>query len=92
MSDLLLKIVNMSITASWLILAVIVVRLLLRKAPKWLLCSLWALVGIRLIFPISFKSIFSAVPSKETIPSEIATSPNPVINSGIEVIDSAVTR
>ena len=34
MEEVFLKLVNMSIAASWLILAVIVLRLQLKKAPK----------------------------------------------------------
>ncbi|MBQ9910501.1 MAG: peptidase M56, partial [Lachnospiraceae bacterium] len=69
MSGIFLKLLNMSITASWLILAVIMARLLLRKAPKWVPCVLWGLVAVRLICPFSLKSVFSLIPSSETVPS-----------------------
>ena len=71
MDGFFLKIVNMSISASWLILVVLVLRLLLKKAPKWVNVLLWGLVGIRLICPFSFESNMSLVPSVETIPQEI---------------------
>lgn len=71
MDAVFLKIVNLSITASWLILAVILVRLLLKKAPKWISCILWALVAFRLICPFSIESTLSLIPSSETIPKEI---------------------
>ena len=53
MSAVFLKIMNMSITAGWLILAVVVARLLLKKAPKQIHCLLWGLVAIRLVCPFS---------------------------------------
>ena len=64
MSELFLKLLNMSIAASWLILAVVVLRLLLKKAPKWVNCILWALVAVRLICPFSFESNISLVPER----------------------------
>ena len=56
MSAVFLKLLNLSITASWLILAVILVRFLLKKAPKWISCVLWALVAVRLVCPFSLES------------------------------------
>ena len=50
MGDIFLKLLNMSITASWLILVVLCIRLLFRKIPKWITCLLWGVVAIRLIF------------------------------------------
>jgi len=90
MSAVFLKVLNMSITGSWLILAVILVRQLLKKAPKWAACLLWALVALRLICPFSFESGFSLIPSVETIPSDIAIMHEPAINAGITIIDDAV--
>ena len=90
MSAVFLKILNMSITASWLILAVILARLLLKKAPKWTACLLWTMVAIRLICPISFESVFSLIPSGETIPSDIAMVRSPAISSGITIVNEAV--
>ena len=69
--DVFLKILNMSISASWLILAVFLVRLLLKKAPKWINCVLWALVAVRLLCPFSFESSLSLVPNAEPIPQEL---------------------
>ena len=56
MSDLFLKIVNMSISASWLVAAVLILRLVLKKAPKWVNVLLWGIVAVRLICPFSFES------------------------------------
>lgn len=90
MSAIFLKIINMSITASWLILAVILVRFVLKKAPKWVRCLLWALVAIRLLCPFSFESVFSLVPSSETIPRDIGISHEPAINSGISIVNNTI--
>ena len=86
MSTVFIKLLNMSITASWMILAVILARLLLKKAPKWITCLLWGLVAVRLICPFSFESIFSLIPSSQTIPSNIALQQEPAINSGITIV------
>ena len=71
MSGLFLKIINMSISASWLILAVLIFRLVLRKAPKWINVLLWGIVAARLLFPFSLESALSLLPSAETISPEI---------------------
>ena len=90
METVFFKILNMSITATWLVLAVIVLRLLFKKAPKSLSVFLWALVGIRLICPFSFESALSLVPSAETVPQNIIYSEAPAIDSGVPIINSAV--
>ncbi len=90
MTDLFISLFNMSITAGWLVLAVILLRFLLKKAPKWINAVLWAFVGFRLICPFSFESIFSLVPSTDTVPHDIIYSPTPSIHSGIPAINSTV--
>ena len=90
MDAVFLKILNMSITSCWLILAVIFVRLVFRKTPKWIICLLWGFAAVRLICPLSFESTFSLVPSSETIPHNIELYENPVIDSGITVINDTV--
>lgn len=67
MGEIFLKLLNLSITASWLILAVLCIRLIFRKIPKWITCLLWGVVAIRLIFPFSIESGFSLQPSAEPI-------------------------
>ena len=73
MDDVFLKIVNLSISASWLILAVLVLRFVLKKAPKWVMPLLWGVVALRLVCLFSIESALSLIPSAETIPSEIVT-------------------
>lgn len=90
MSGLFLSVVNLSVSASWLILAVCALRLLLRRAPKWSACLLWGIVGLRLVWPFSLESVLSLIPSAETVPEGIALEAVPHISSGVEFIDKAV--
>ena len=90
MNALFLKMLNMGLTASWLVLAVLLLRLLLKKAPKWMHCLLWAVVALRLVLPVTFESGLSLVPSGEVIPADIAVSQAPAIHSGISPLNSAV--
>ena len=90
MSSLFLKIVNMSIAASWLILAVVLLRVVLKKAPKWIHVLLWGIVAFRLICPFSFESALSLIPSAETISPEIMMDWTPEISTGVSSIDKVV--
>ena len=86
MEAVFLKILNMSISAGWLVLAVLALRLVFKKAPKALTVLLWALVGIRLLLPFSIESIFSLIPSVQTIPPEISTAFSPAVHTGIPAL------
>lgn len=88
--DDFLKIVNMSISASWIVLAVLLLRLLLKRAPKWITVLLWGIVAIRLICPFSIESVMSLIPSTETISPEIMMDKTPTINSGVPIINNIV--
>ena len=90
MEALFLKLVNMSIAASWLILAVVLLRLVLKKAPKWIACVFWALVAVRLVCPFSIQSALSLIPSAETVPQEILTAVKPEIHTGIAPLNSSI--
>lgn len=90
MTDLFLKLLNMSINAGWVVLAVLVLRLILNKAPKFIRPIMWSLVGIRLAFPISIESVLSLLPSSETVPPEIVYQKAPTIHTGVEFINSTV--
>ena len=79
MSEIFLKILNMSFVASWLILAVILLRLALKKAPKWITCLLWGMVAIRLLCPISLESSLSLIPNAEPFPQDILMAEPPEI-------------
>ncbi len=90
MTSVFLRIVNISFTAGWLILAVIALRLLLRKAPKWLICLLWALVALRLLIPFSIESALSLIPSNEVISESIVSNQAPSIDTGFVVVNNTV--
>ena len=90
MTELFLDIVNMSISAGWLVLAVLALRLILKKAPKWVNVLLWGIVAVRLICPFSIESALSLIPSKETISPEIMMDWTPEISTGIESLDQVV--
>jgi len=91
MNELFLHMVNMSIAASWLVLAVLILRLVLKKAPKWVKVLLWGSVAIRLLCPFSFESVLSLIPSAETFSLDIEGDTAPVIDSGIKAINQAVS-
>lgn len=90
MGEAFLKIVNMSISASWLLLAVLLLRWMLKKAPKWVCVLLWGLVAVRLVFPFSIESVLSLIPSAETISPEIMTAWTPAISTGISAVDTVI--
>lgn len=90
MEAVFIKVLNMSITASRLALAIILLRLLLKKAPKAIFVFMWALVGIRLICPFSPESMLSLIPTAETVPADIIYSNTQVIDSGLSVFNSTV--
>lgn len=85
-----LKIVNMSISASYLVLIVAALRLLLKKAPKWVNVLLWGVVALRLLCPFTLESALSLIPSAQTVSPEIMLSPSPAIDSGIEAVNRVV--
>ena len=90
MSTIFLKILNISITAGWLILAVIALRLLLTKAPKWISCLLWALVALRLLIPFSIESAMSLITSGEVVSESIVSNQAPAIDTGFVKVNAAV--
>ncbi len=90
MSEIFLTIVNRSISASWLVLAVLILRLGLKKAPKWFNVLLWGFVAIRLVCPFTFESMLSLIPSAETISPQIMTDPVPQISTGISALNSVL--
>ena len=95
MGEIFLKLLNLSITASWLILAVLCIRLLFRKIPKWITCLLWGVVAIRLIFPFSIESAFSLQLSAEPIRTSTMVEGElipyvPSVNSNIGVVENTV--
>lgn len=90
MSEMFLKIINMSISASYIVLAVLLLRLLLKKAPKWITVVLWGIVAVRLVCPFSIESVLSLIPSSEVVSPNIMTDKTPTINTGIPIINSTL--
>lgn len=90
MESVFLKLVNMSITASYLIMAVIVFRLVLKKAPKYIRCILWGLVALRLVCPFSIESVLSLIPCAEPLPQEFLYAATPQVNTGIPAVNHAL--
>ena len=91
MAAVFLKLLNLSISASWLVLAVLVLRLVSKRSPKWMNVLLWGIVALRLVLPFSIESALSLIPSAETVsPAAVQFDPAPTITSGVSIIDNAV--
>ena len=90
MTELFLHIVNISISASWLVLAVLLARLVLKRAPKWAHVLLWGIVGVRLIFPFSLESALSLIPSAETISPTILTDGIHRVYTGFPTLNQSI--
>ena len=90
MSEIFLKIINMSISASYIVLAMLLLRLLLKKAPKWITVVLWGIVAVRLVCPFSIESVLSLIPSSEVVSPDIMMDRTPEINTGIPIINQVI--
>ena len=90
MEAVFLKLLNMSITAGWVVLVIVVLRQVLKRAPKSMVCFLWAFVALRLLCPISVESVLSLIPSAETVPQDIMYHQNPQIHSGILMLNTTI--
>ena len=90
MSELFLKIVNRSIAASWIVIAVLILRFCLKKAPKWVNVLLWGIVAVRLIFPFSIESALSLIPSAETVSPSIMMETAPSVQTGVPALDQVI--
>ena len=88
MGEIFLKILNTGLTAGWLILAVMVFRLLFRRAPKWISCLLWGLVAFKLACPVTMESALSLIPSSEPLPEKIMTENSFRVDTGIGFVDA----
>ena len=90
MNEVFVEILNNSLAASYLIVVVVVLHFFLKRAPKWILCLLWALVAVRLALPFRFESEFSLIPNVDTMPVDITAVASPGIDMGIQSINSVV--
>ena len=91
MGEIFLKVLNMSIAASWLIMAVVLLRLALKRAPKWIAVLLWGIVAVRLVVPFSFESALSLIPSAQTIPEKVMSGPSFDVQTGIAPVDDHIS-
>lgn len=93
MEQIFLKVLNMSITAGYCTLAVLLLRLLLKKFPKIYSYALWSIVAFRLLCPVSFESVFSLMRiSPNAVPQDIALQQTPQISTGLKSIDTVVNK
>ena len=90
MSELFLKIVNMSISASWVVVAVLALRFCLKKAPKWVNVLLWGIVAARMVFPFSIESVLSLIPSAETISPTVMMEQTPSVQTGVPALNHVI--
>ena len=90
MADVFIKTLNMGIAAGWLIVAVVVLRVLVKRAPKRFRLLLWAAVGLRLVLPVSIESALSLVPSAQTLPEGVMYAAAPELNTGIAALNDAI--
>ncbi len=90
MENIFLTFFNLSINAGWLVLAVILLRLLLKKTPKWVHCVLWSIVGIRLVMPFSLESVFSLLPSRQFISPSTLYEMSPTVDSGFNSVNEII--
>lgn len=67
MDEIFSAVLRVSLWANWLVLAVMVLRLLLRRAPKGIVCLLWGLVALRLLLPFSIQSPVSLMPESTAV-------------------------
>lgn len=94
LEDVFLKIFNMSLTAVWIILAVMLLRLVFKKAPKTLVCALWILAAVRLVVPFPFESSLSLVPSGDVVRKSSAAGsfiPGAAVSTGFEYLNSVIS-
>lgn len=92
MTSAFLHFFNLSITAGWMVLVVLLLRLCLKKAPRWITCVLWGLVALRLLVPFTIESPVSLIPTAETVVSGDADISSPVVNSGVASIDKPLNN
>ncbi|MBQ7324955.1 MAG: M56 family metallopeptidase [Clostridia bacterium] len=90
MEAIFLTVLNMSLTASWILLALFLLRFLLRRAPRWLFCLLWIPVALRLALPFTVESVLSLLPSGEPIPQNILIAGIPEVHTGIDAVNAVV--
>lgn len=92
MISVFLHFFNLSVMAGWMVLAVLLLRLCLKKAPRWITCVLWGIVALRLLVPFTIESPISIIPTAQTIVNNEDNSQSPVVNSGMAAIDKPLNN
>jgi len=90
MDGLFIDIMNNAIVASWLIVAILILRLVLKRVPKWIHCLLWGLVAIKLLVPVNIESPVGVLPNTKPIPRDITVVEVPSVDTGISGIDENI--
>ena len=90
MNHIFIELLNNALITSALIVAVILVRLCIKKAPRWISCALWGLVAVKLIIPFHIESILSLVPNSEPIPVNIEYQAVPQITSSVPTVNQVI--
>ena len=90
LNRLFLLIVNNALTAGWVILAVIALQIILKKAPRFIICLFWGLVALRFMLPFSVESVLSLIPNNQPIPVDIEYAARPSLDTGLAVVDKSV--
>ncbi len=93
MTSVFLYFFNLSVSAGWMLPAILLLRLCLKKAPRWITCVLWGLVALRLLLPFSIESPISLIPSAQTVVrTDEVDGTVPVVDSGLSVVDKPLNE
>lgn len=90
MVNTFIDLLNRSIQAGYLILAIILIRLVWKRVPKLMYRFLWCLTGLRLALPFTWETALSLIPKKTVIEPEILYSQTPTVDSGIQAVNEVV--
>ncbi|MBQ9743151.1 MAG: hypothetical protein IJV88_05725 [Ruminococcus sp.] len=91
MTKLFLSVADISVTAGFVVIAVVILRFLLRRAPRWITCGMWGMVGLRLLMPFSVESPLSLIPKNSVDMTEIAAGSESIVHSASSVVSGAPT-
>lgn len=90
MERFFLELLNRAICAGWLVPMILLLRVILKKMPKWMRCLLWGMVAVRLLVPIQIESTVSLIPSAQTVSPDVMYAEKPELHMGIGMLNSAV--
>ncbi len=96
-AKLFLTVCNLAASAGWVVIAVMLIRLLLglpglRRIPRRYVCLLWAVVGLRLVFPFSPESVLSLIPSAEVLPQTVLYDSTPEVTTGVPALNAVINE